>query len=206
MRRLVPLATLTLLVSGLLLATAQEKIARSEAEQKALARIQQLGGLALELAQNDPHLEVSYQQRDGKFSEECLLPLKELKGLVHLNLRGQEVTDAQTVHLQGLTALTRLHLEKTKITDKGLANLKGLVNLEYLNLYGTDITDAGLVYLEGMKKLKDLYVWQTKVTDAGVAKLKKALPQVEIVRGYDLEKPKEQKKPEPKKDEAKKKK
>ena len=52
-----------------------------------------------------------------------------------------------------------------------------------------------------MKKLKNLYLWQTKVTDAGVARLKKALPQVEIVRGLEL--PKEEKKPEVKKDAAK---
>jgi hypothetical protein len=44
-----------------------------------------------------------------------------------------------------------------------------------------------------MKKLKSLYLWQTKVTDAGVEKLKKELPQVEIVRGFDLDKPKEDK-------------
>jgi hypothetical protein len=206
MYKVISLAIGCVLAAGLLLASAQDKPARTEAEQKALAKIGQLGGLALELAQNDPRLEVSYQQRDGKFSEECLLPLKDLKGLVHLNLRGQDVTDAHLTHLKGLTSLTRLHLEKTKITDKGLENLKGLVNLEYLNLYGTAVTDVGLAQLEGLKKLKDLYLWQTKVTDAGVAKLKKALPQVEIVRGVDLDKPVEVKKAEPKKEDAKKKK
>jgi hypothetical protein len=205
MRSTLPFAMFSLLLLGILAASAQDKAVRSDAERNALAKIQQLGGLALELAQNDPRLEVSYQQRDGKFTEECLLPLKDLKGLVHLNLRGQEVTDAQLVHLRGLVSLERLHLERTRITDKGLENLKGLVNLEYLNLYGTEISDAGLVNLEGMKKLKSLYLWQTKVSDAGVARLKKALPQVEIVRGLDLEK-KEEKKPEPKKVETKKKK
>jgi Leucine-rich repeat (LRR) protein len=182
---------------------AQDKPARSDAENKAIERIRQLGGLALELAQNDPHLEVSYLQTDGKFSDDYLAPLKELKGLVHLNLRGQPVTDAQLAHLQNLTGLTELHLEKTKITDKGLEHLKGLVNLEYLNVYGTEVSDAGLAQLEGMKKLKHLYLWQTKVTDAGAAKLKKALPQADINRGLDTEKPKEEKKPEPKKEEKK---
>jgi hypothetical protein len=201
MRVTVALSVLT----GLPLLLAQEKAPRSEAEKKALAKIQQLGGLALELAQNDSRLDVSYQGRDTKFTDECLLPLKDLKELVYLNLRGQDVTDASLAHLKGLTSLTRLHLERTKITNKGLESLKGLVNLEYLNLYGTDITDAGLTNLEGMKKLKSLYVWQTKVTDAGVAKLKKALPTVEIVRGLDLEPVKVEKKPEaPKKTETKK--
>ena len=62
----------------------------------------------------------------------------------------------------------------------------GLTNLEYLNLYGTEITDAGLSNLEGMKKLKKLYVWQTKVTDKGIAQLRKALPGVEIIEGFEV--------------------
>jgi hypothetical protein len=187
-----------LLASGLVFAA--DKPGRTPAEEAAIAKIQQQGGLVLELAQNDPRLEVSYQQRDGQLTDDCLKPLKELKGLVHLNLRGQAVTDAQTAYLKDLTALTRLHLENTKITDQGLANLKGLVGLEYLNLYGTAVSDAGLPSLEGMKKLKHLYLWQTKVTDAGVAKLKQKLPQLDVVRGFDEEKPKDARKPEPKKD------
>lgn len=186
MRKVVLPAALLALAAGLS-THGQDKAPRGEAEKKALARIQQLGGLALELAQNDPRLEVSYQQRGEKFTDECLVPLKDLKGLVHLNLRGQEVTDAGLAHLKGLTELTRLHLEKTKVTDKGLEHLKGLTNLEYLNLYGTEVSDAGLVHLEGLKKLRSLYVWQTKVTDAGVTRLQKALPQTEVVRGLDAE-------------------
>jgi hypothetical protein len=173
---------------------------RSEAEKKALAKLIQLGASAMELAQNDPHLEVAYHLMDKEITPEALAPLKDLKGVVHLNLRGRAVTDDMLAQLAGLKELTRLHLEKTKITDKGLVHLKGLGNLEYLNLYGTAVTDAGLVHLEGLKKLKSLYLWQTKVTDAGVAKLKKALPQTQIIRGFE-EKPKETtSKVEPKKD------
>src|SRR5262249_41733967 len=162
MRRLVPVAMLLLFLTTVLESGAQEKVQRTEAEKKAIAKIRQLGGLALELAQNDPRLEVSYLQHDPKFGVQHLEPLKELKTLVHLNLRGQDVTDEHMTHLKGLTSLTRLHLEKTKVTDKGLEQLKGLTNLEYLNLYGTAVTDAGLAHLQGLKKLKNLYVWQTK--------------------------------------------
>src|SRR5437588_4864544 len=196
MYKLLSIVLLSTLMLGLVVADTPAPVAQSEAGKKSLERIRQLGGLALELAQNDPRLEVSYLQIDGKWTDEPLVLLKELKGLVRLNLRGQPVTDAQLVHLKPLTDLTELHLEKTKITDKGLENLKGLVNLEYLNLYGTEVSDAGLVNLEGMKKLKKLYLWQTKVTEAGAAKLKKALPQADINRGLDAEKPKEEKKPE----------
>src|SRR5262249_9401316 len=161
MYKMMSIALLLGLMMSVMAADEPAPVVQTEAGKKSLAKVRQFGGLALELAQNDQHLEVSYLQTDGKFSEERLAVLKDLKGLVRLNLRGQPVTDAQLVHLKPLTELTELHLEKTKITDKGLENLKGLVNLEYLNLYETAVSDAGLVNLEGMKKLKKLYVWQT---------------------------------------------
>ena len=220
MRRLVPAATALLVVAGALIAQDKAKPQHTEAENKAIAKLRQLNVIVLELAQNDPHLEVSYLQKDPKFSDDYLTPLQDLKGsLVHLNLRGQDLTDAQMVHLKDLVNLTRLHLENTKITDKGLVQLKGLTNLEYLNLYGDAVTDAGLANLDGLKKLKNLYLWQTKVTDAGAARLKKALPQCDIDRGLEAEKPvekpaekpaekpkdkpKDVKKPEEKKDKPK---
>lgn len=201
MRRLMPAGIVLALTGGLLIAQDKEKPQRTDAEKQAIAKVQKLGGLCLELAQNDPHLEVSYLQKDAKFSDDFLTPLKDLKGsLVHLNLRGQDVTDAQMAHLKELTNLTRLHLENTKITDKGLEQIKGLTSLEYLNLYGDNITDAGLVNLEGMKKLKNLYLWQTKVTEPGAAKLKKALPQCDINLGLEADKPVEKPKDDKPKD------
>ena len=198
MVRSIPLVALLLVISGSIRAEAPPQ--RSDAEKKALAKIAQLGASAMELAQNDPHLEVAYHLMDKEITVEHLAPLKDLKGVVHLNLRGRAVTDDMLAAVAGLKELTRLHLEKTKVTDKGLAHLKGLANLEYLNLYGTAVSDAGLANLEGLKKLKSLYLWQTKVTDAGVAKLKKALPQTQIIRGFE-EKPKETtSKVDPKKD------
>jgi Leucine-rich repeat (LRR) protein len=192
MRTFLSAATLLLAIAGTVVA--QDKPQHTAAEKDAIAKLQKLNVIVLDVAQNDAHLDVSYLQKDAKFSDDFLAPLKDLKGsLVSLNLRGQDVTDAQLAHLKDLTNLTRLHLENTKITDKGLEQLKGLTNLEYLNLYHDAITDAGLAQLEGMKKLKNLYLWQTKVTEPGAAKLKKALPQCEINLGNEPEKPKEEK-------------
>ncbi len=188
MKRMLLLAVVAVVLPGSL-TLAQAPARRTEAENKALDKVRQLGGLALELAQTDPRLDISYHLMDKPLTVEHLTPLKDLKGLVHLNLRGTAITDDMLAQLAGCTSLIRLHLEKTKITDKGLAHLKGLVNLEYLNLYGTEVTDAGLAQLEGLKKLKSLYLWQTKVTDAGVEKLKKALPQLQIIRGIEEPKP-----------------
>src|SRR4051812_42711642 len=103
------------LLLGVLLAHAQQPkpAVLTETEKKALAQVRQLGGLASEIAQNDNRVEVSYRQNDGKFSEQHLLPLKDLKTLVHLNLGGRPVTDAQLVHLKDLTSLVELHLENS---------------------------------------------------------------------------------------------
>jgi Leucine Rich repeats (2 copies) len=198
MRRLVSTAIALLAVAGSVVAQDKEKPQHTAAEKDAIAKLQKLNVIVLDVAQNDTHLDVSYLQKDAKFSDDYLAPLKDLKGsLISLNLRGQDVTDAQLAVLKDLTNLTRLHLENTKVTDKGLEQIKGLTNLEYLNLYGNvGITDAGLVNLEGMKKLKNLYVWQTKVTEPGAAKLKKVLPQIDVNLGLETEKPPEKPKEE----------
>jgi hypothetical protein len=186
------------------LATAQEKPARTEAENAAIAQIKKSGGQVMELAQNDPRLDVAFHLADGKITDAELAPLAGLPQVAQLNLRGREITNAGLAYLKNLKGLIRLHLEKTKVTDDGLQELKGLENLEYLNLYGTEVTDAGLKHLEGLKKLRKLYLWQTKVTDAGVAGLKVAIPELQIIRGVELAKPAEEKKPEEAKPEEKK--
>ena len=56
MRKILAITILSLLMAALLYSPAQEKPVRTEAEQKAIAKAQQLGGLVLELAQNDPRL------------------------------------------------------------------------------------------------------------------------------------------------------
>ncbi|HEY0983627.1 hypothetical protein [Schlesneria sp.] len=186
------------------MAIAQENAAPSEAEKTAIAEVRKSGGQVMELAQNDPRLDVAFHLADGKITDDSLAPLKNLPRVAQLNLRGREITSAGLAHLKDLKGLVRLHLEKTKVTDEGLENLKGLENLEYLNLYGTAVTDAGLKHLHGLKKLKKLYLWQTQVTDAGVAELKAALPEIQIIRGVDLAKPAEEKKAEEPKPEEKK--
>ena len=189
-------------VSGVV--TADDKPVPTEAEKGAVAEIRKSGGQVMELAQNDPRLDVAFHLADGKITDEQLVPLKNLPKVAQLNLRGREITNAGLVNLKDLKGLVRLHLEKTKITDEGLEQLKGLENLEYLNLYGTAGTDAGLKHLEPLKKLKKLYLWQTQVTDAGVAGLKGAIPELQINRGVEPAKPVEEKKAEEPKPEEKK--
>ncbi|HEV3007378.1 MAG TPA: hypothetical protein VGX78_23100, partial [Pirellulales bacterium] len=87
----------------------------------------------------------------------------------------------------GLKSLTRLAnlkdlgLRGTPIDDDGIQIVAGLFGLEYLDLEKTAITDAGLLHLTRLKWLKGLYVAQTQVTPEGIARLKEALPKLNIL-------------------------
>jgi hypothetical protein len=156
----------------------------------AVEAVRRTGGQVLEIAQNDPRLDVAFHLSNVELTPEILKSLDGIKGrLAHLNLRGTNLNDDLSQHLKPLTELTRLHLEKTAITDAALPNLAGMKKLEYLNLYGTNITDAGLDSLGELTALKKLFVWETKVTLDGVRKLRERLPEVEIVGGPEEPKP-----------------
>lgn len=170
----------------------------SAAELKAIATLESLGVAPRPIAMNVNWRELNLRAQDSPVLDKALVSLKDVLGLVELNLGGTKIKDADLANIKGLINLNRLHLENTPITDAGLVHLKGLVKLNYLNLYGTAVTDAGLKQLEGMTNLKNLYLWQTKTTEAGVANLKKALPQVDISTGVEF---KEIVKKEEKKDE-----
>ena len=158
----------------------------SAAEIKAIAELEALGVSARPIAMNVNWRQANFYPLGTNATDKTLTPLKEMIGLVDLNLAGTKITDNGLVNLANLTNLNRLHLEKTGITDAGLAHLKGLKNLHYLNLYGTSVGDAGLEHLKGLSHLKNVYLWQTKVTDAGATNLLKALPKLDISRGWDL--------------------
>lgn len=88
-----------------------------------------------------------------------------------VTLTATEVTDAELVHLEGLSRLLKLHLGRTHITDAGMVHLKGLVRLQTLTLHDTKITDAGLVHLEALTNLETL-VLPTQITDEGLVHLR----------------------------------
>ncbi len=175
----------------------------SAAEQKAITALSQKGIDVRPIAANLNWREANLRLLGTGVTDTVIAPLKDVLGLVDLNLATTRVTDAGLANLKGLVNLQRLHLELTGVTDAGLAHLKGLPNLTYLNLYGTKVTDKGLENLKNMKFLRNLYVWQTKVTDSGIKSLKAALPNLDVSTGWDLSalpKKEEPKKEEPKKD------
>lgn len=158
----------------------------TEAELKAIADLDAQGVSARPIAMNVGWREANFYLLGTNVTDTSLAPLKNIPSLIHLNMANTKITDAGLANISGLVNLQRLHLEKTSVTDSGLAHLKNLVNLRYLNLYGTSVGDKGLESLNGMVELKSIYLWQTKVSDEGVAKLQKNLPNLEIVRGWDL--------------------
>ena len=196
MNRKTALATMLISVASIGRAAAQKRrVAQkpkpaatkpAENEDAAIAKIEKTGGSVRQIAQNDTHLEVDFHMAGATVNDAALVPLPALKNVIHLHLGKTGITDAGLAHVKPLTTLTELHLEETKITDKGLDQIKGLKGLTYLNLYGTAVTDAGLTHLTGLTNLAHLYVWQSKVTAAGADALKKALPKLDIVTGFDV--------------------
>ncbi len=85
------------------------------------------------------------------------------------------------LELGSLDKLQYLYLCNTQVTDADLEHLKGLTNLRYLNLTNTQITDAGLEHLKGLSNLENLELDDTQVTAEKRAKLRKALPNCEIL-------------------------
>jgi mono/diheme cytochrome c family protein len=157
----------------------------SPAELKAIAKLDTMGISVRPIAQKLNWHEANLRGYTNS-ADTALAQLKDVTTLMELNLSGTKFSDAAAADLKPLVNLTRLHLEHTSIKDAGLANAKDLVHLTYLNLFDTGITDAGLENLTGLTNLHNLHLFETKVTDAGVAKLQKALPHCNIVRGVDL--------------------
>ncbi len=76
-----------------------------------------------------------------------------------------------------------------KVSDADLVHLKGLTQLHSLNLRNTQVSDAGLVHLKGLAQLRDLYLYNTQVSYEGVGELQKALPNCQI--GWSQNRPSE---------------
>jgi RNA polymerase sigma factor (sigma-70 family) len=185
-----------------------KELDEAEAERRALSVIEKLDPRDIF---RDPKIAgnpiVTIHVPGSACSDADLKEIAHLPKLQFLNLTGTRITDDGLAHLAGRQQLQRLFLAKTQITgrglvhlaalkelqmlklngcsnltDNGLAHLSGLTNLAELNLSDTPITDAGLAHLAGLKNLKFLEIRNTAVSDGAVAKLRRALPQLNVVR------------------------
>jgi Leucine-rich repeat (LRR) protein len=105
-----------------------------------------------------------------------LTPIKELTRLQKLDISDTKVSDLTP--LKGLTSLHKLNLGGTTVSD--LTPLKELKGLEDLRLSDTSVSD--LTPLKELNKLQVLFLDGTKVPDEQVSELKKALPELKIIR------------------------
>jgi len=102
-----------------------------------------------------------------------------IAGLINLqmfDLRGTQVSDINV--LMGIPNLQWLNLFNTNVGD--ISVLGELKNLQWLNLSGTNVSDINVLY--SLTSLQELWLYDTKVSDEQVAELKKALPELKIVR------------------------
>lgn len=105
-------------------------------------------------------------------TDEDLAVIDKVTSIQNLNLSDTKITSKGLRHLMGLTDLKCLFLLNTNVDDEGLGYLKGHQQLQILMLDGTDITDSGLVNLRGMTELDDwLGLGHTQVSDAGLENL-----------------------------------
>jgi hypothetical protein len=115
-----------------------------------------------------------------KIEKPDLAFLEKLPALSSLGLSGNGVGQAGLEHVGRLKHLKSLSLNKMGMTDADLQQLQGLSSLEQLCLWDNPISDAGLECLQGLKSLRVLWIDDRLHDSPGVAKLKQAIPGLQV--------------------------
>lgn len=103
--------------------------------------------------------------------------------LDELNFNGSQVTDKLSGLVVKSVKLRVLKVAGTKVTDGFVKNISDHPTLETLVLHTTGVSDAAIDDLGKIKSLKKLFIWKSKISKEGAAKLKKLLPECEIISG-----------------------
>jgi hypothetical protein len=93
-----------------------------------------------------------------------LLALPKMKGLEHIEIRGEKDPEAIVKQLAALPGLTSLSLA-WGVTDKSLTQLKNLIMLQELSLNGEQITSRGMATLTQLPSLQSLSLMAVKLSD-----------------------------------------
>ncbi len=115
-------------------------------------------------------------------SDDGLSCLRDIKGLERIFLQGSQISGVGFRHLSEQRNLSWMDLRDSRFADAGMVHLNKFRTLRLLHLDRTLITDTGLAHLENLTSLRSLRLCGTRVTDDGAAKLRKALPDCDIVR------------------------
>jgi hypothetical protein len=153
------------------------------ADEAAVARVVADGFVVRKVSQDSNFLVVDYAS-PKPLAHESLVDLATLApNILHLNLRGAGLTDADVKVVATFTNLRHLRLEKNDITDEGAKALASLASLTSLNLTGTRITDEGFGELARLANLETFYVWATKVTPAAVKNVASRRKDLRVIAG-----------------------
>ena len=117
-----------------------------------------------------------------RVSNDGLKTIGKLTNLSYLSVEGNgRVTNDGVAHLSDCRKLSWLGLSYTGVSDDGMKHLTELP-LTRIDLVNTGVGDNGLDHLAKISTLKTLTLTKTKATDAGVAKLKRSLPNCNVIR------------------------
>jgi Leucine-rich repeat (LRR) protein len=111
----------------------------------------------------------------------AVAPLLAMKKLRELDLHDGQATVEGLKYASQIPSLTVLRVYGP-VKDDGAAEMAKMKNLQTLIIPSSGVTDAGLEQLAALKNLKSLDLKGCKVTEAGVAKLKQALPGLEVLQ------------------------
>ena len=121
------------------------------------------------------------QMGSRKATGAAVKPLTGLKKLRELDLHDGQASAEGVRHASEIQSLRVLRIYGP-IKDEGAQPIARLKQLEVLLLPGAQITDTTLEVFAGLSRLKRFEIQGNKVTDAAVAKLKAAIPGLEIVQ------------------------
>src|SRR4029079_9252810 len=113
-----------------ILATTVGISADNSDEQKAVAKLELLGGKVVreDATPGSPVIEVTFEQ-NNRFGDPHVRLLKQLRSLRTLSLAGTRITDVGMKDVGQLRGLTKLNLNSTKITAAGLKEIQTLHTL-----------------------------------------------------------------------------
>lgn len=118
---------------------------------------------------------------EGSEIDDKQVALLSSMNIVELNLGGTKITDESLKRVGKMPTVMTLRLRDTSVTNGGVVEL-GVARLKSLDLgSNTQITDAIIPTLVKMKSLEQLGIVNTGITTSGAAKLRKLLPNCDII-------------------------
>jgi hypothetical protein len=121
------------------------------------------------------------QMGSRKATGAAVKPLTSLKKLRELDLHDGQASVEGVRHAAEIQSLRVLRVYGP-IKDEGAQHIARLKELEVLLIPGAQITDTSLEAFASLTRLRRLEVQGNKVSEAAVAKLKAALPSLDIMR------------------------